>query len=168
MDTKELINLWGYANLRRWLREDLDEVGIPERSKQFLVEVGLPKNEDWTLKFDLPPPGFVQLANNPTWWQIGWDDPVPICLDEVSGGAVIADASDGALPMFVNSSVEQFGMCLGLYERYRRATRDVAEDARLTAVARLESEVQRVDPEAVTSNANYWPLIIEQLNDGLL
>ena len=42
MSHDEIVGFWGRENLRRWPRHLLTDVAIPEASKRFLAEVGLP------------------------------------------------------------------------------------------------------------------------------
>ena len=166
---KDIVNFWGQENLNRWSESSLRDVAIPQPSKRFLIEVGLPSNEDWTLRFDPEADHLPQLPNKGNYRRIGFDDFVPICLDEKRSGCVVAVEKDvGGSERFINSSVERFGEFLVLYQEYRKTARAVSEEEIVKAIAGIEEGMRKADPKAFDDPNNYWPVILEQMNQGLL
>ena len=124
----EIVNFWGKDNLKRWSERSLDDAALPRTSKWFLIEVGLPCQEDWTLRFDSEADQLPSLPNKRHYRRIGFDDHVPVCLNEKQAGAVIAvETESGGAERFMNSSVERLGEFLVLYQEYRRIARVVSE-----------------------------------------
>src|SRR5690349_15424104 len=116
MTHEEIIGFWGHDRLKRWSEHSLRDVNIPESSKQFLREVGLPCKEDWTLRFDAETDKLPPLPSRGNCRQIGFDDSVPLCLDENRRGSVVA--VETRTDRFINTSVERFGEFLVLYQEY--------------------------------------------------
>lgn len=169
MPHEETVKFWGYDNLKRWPESSLRDVNIPHSSKQFLMSVGLPCKEDWTLRFDPEADQLPRLPNKTSCRRIGFDDVVPICLDEERKGCVVAIETDiGGTERFVNSSVERLGEFLVLYQEYRKAARTLSEAEILKLIPTIEARMRQIDPKAVDDPNNYWPVIIEQMNQGLL
>jgi hypothetical protein len=97
---------------------------------------------------------------------------VPICVDEARAGVVVSiEDSCPNGERFINSSVEQFGQFLTLYQEYRRAVRQLTEDDLdeiICIIDRVESRMQTIDSPAFDNPNNWWPTIISQMRSGLL
>jgi hypothetical protein len=132
------------------------------------VEVGLPCRADWTFQFDDEAIRLPRLPHKPSYRRIGFDDPVPICLDEQRNGCVVEVGDEFGYPeRYFNSSVELFGECLVHYQQYRliaRATEDDVPDV----VAATERRMRMADPAAFEDEESCWPVIIEQMTRGML
>lgn len=166
---EDIVKFWGRENLKRWSESSLRDVAIPQPSKRFLIEVGLPYKEDWTLQFDPEADHLPRLPNKANYRRIGFDDFVPICLDEKRGGCVVAVETEvGGSERFINSSVERFGEFLVLYQEYRKAARAVSEEEIVKFISGVEERMRKADPKAFDDPNNYWPVIVEQMNQGLL
>src|SRR5687767_13432201 len=121
MTNDEVVAFWGHDNLKRWPFGSLRDVAVPQSSKRFLAEVGLPYKEDWTLRFDPEADQLPPLPGRANYRLVGFDSTVPICLDEEGGGRVMAIETEiGGPERFINSSVERFGQFLTLYQQYRK------------------------------------------------
>jgi hypothetical protein len=169
MLSDEVVSFWGKDHLRRWSRASLVAARIPESSKSYLSSVGLPIHETWTLKFDADAEHLPQIPNKPHYRRIGFDDIVPICLDEDRAGQVTAVESEiGGIERFINSSVECFGECLVAYQRYRLDAQ-VSEEAEIeNIIDSTEEQMRKADRTAFLNSENWWPLILEQMRQGLL
>lgn len=169
MRLEEIVKFWGQDKLKRWSELSVRDVSIPPSSKQFLTQIGLPNKESWTLRFDPGADQLPRLSNRSSCRRIGFDDFVPICLDEMQGGIVIIDETEvGGSERFINSSVERFGEFLVLYEEYRRVARTASEEEILRTIPDIEERMRMIDPKAFENPNYYWPLIVEQMNQGLL
>lgn len=168
MHTADIIRFWGRDNLRRWSEESLRDVAISASSKSFLAEVGLPLRADWTFQFDDEASWLPPLPNKPSYRRIGFDDPVPICLDERRKGCVVEVGDEFGYPeRYFNASVELFGECLVYYQQYRLIARATEGDVS-DLVAATEQRIRRADPTAFEDEESCWPLIIEQMSYGML
>jgi hypothetical protein len=80
---------------------------------------------------------------------IGFDDVVPICLDELANGRVVAlEHGVGGGERHINSSVERFAQSLVLYQQYREGVRAILEDSAQELIARTADRVRAADPSA--------------------
>jgi hypothetical protein len=169
MTHEEIVNFWGRENLKSWSESSLRDVIISQSSKQFLLEVGLPHQDDWTLRFISETSQIPRVPSRSNCRIIGFDGPVPICLDERHhGSAVAVEMGIGRTERFINTSVERFAEFLVLYQEYRTAARTLSEDETLKFIPSIEERMHKVDPKAFDDRNNYWPVIIEQTNQGLL
>jgi SUKH-4 immunity protein len=168
MTNEEIIDFWGGENLIRWPESALRTIAIPEKSKIFLAQVGMPNQKGWTLHFESGA-GELNLGYRRNCRRIGFDDVVPICLDEDGQGRVIAaEQAVGGKERYINSSVEAFGACLVQYQTYRNEVRTTSEEQIPQLVDKTEKSMRSIDGSAFESIDNYWPVIIEQMRQGLL
>lgn len=171
MNRQEILDFWGEENLVQWPEASLTSAAISPSCKSFLVEVGLPRYEGWSLRFGpLQPELPSSLSLNGTHYLlIGFDYHVPIYLDQ-SNGQVVSE-HEGQPPILVNSNIELFAACLVLYQRYRLTVQRIDDDDEegiQNLVAKVEQQMRETDPTAFKDPNDWWPTIIEQMRDGLL
>jgi hypothetical protein len=165
MTRAEITNFWGRDNLARWSEASLREVAIPDSSKSFLIEVGMPLRADWTLRFDVQA---NQVARGPNGTHcVGFDDVVPICIDD-RGQVMAVEEKVGGGVSYINSSIERFGECLVLYQRYRISVLAASEHEAQNLVSTTENQLRNADPTAFADPNSWWPAIVEQMGHGLL
>jgi SUKH-4 immunity protein len=168
----EITRFWGIDNLQRWDEQTVQQTNLPESSKWFLANVGLPSKEKWTFRFDASVKDLPRLEGRPECRIIGYDYDVPICADEARAGVVVSiEDSCPNSERFVNSSVEQFGHFLTLYQEYRRIARHFTEDDldEITGlIDNVESRMRAGDSSAFETPNNWWPTILSQMRSGLL
>lgn len=169
MTTAEVIQFWGKQNLIRWPRAVLDSTLLPEETKAYLAEVGLPLNVDWTMRFDLDTRRISRWEKNKAYCIIGYDYLVPICLREDQQGCVVW-ADDEGPERFANKSVAALGEFLVLYQKYRLAVPGLGddEDSVQNLIDETEGAMRSVDPVALAGPENVWSTIVEQMRDGML
>ena len=173
MSPEEIVRFWDLQNLRRWTREDIATVAIPASAKAFLVEVGMPVQDGWSLRFDPEADVLPRLSPQSTYRRFGFDYEVRLCLDEARDGAVIAvDIVDTVAPAggqwYVNRDVVRFGACLVYYEQYRAAALATSEAEIEAVISATEKLIRVEDPTAFEDANSWWPSIIQQMNHGLL
>lgn len=171
---------WNADALMRYEPAALDGVHIPEISKHFLIEAGLPRQADLELEFDLSSDELPTLpealeedlpARFNRYRPIGVDTATTICLDERDNGRIYAVDIDGNIPTrFMNSSVPQLAEFLLVFRNGAGVELpQLASEEELEASAlALEHEFRRIDPSVFSDEDNWWPLIVTQRRDGLL
>src|SRR5690348_10544293 len=170
----------GEENLRTVASSAVDSLRLPESSKRFLVNVGLPRKGPLLLEFDFEQDCLQSLSEyvgsrallgtrGTTLRRIGTDYGTQLCLDEAQEGCLVSIDTHGNLPeRLVNSSVEQFAACLVVYLKVARAWTDrINIDAQQLA-AQAKVEISAIDANAIASEENWWSLIYEQVRAGLL
>lgn len=162
MQAKDAIEFWGAA-LIRWPVGLAKRLGLPPPDCDYLQDVGLPVNDEWTFRVERPmghprtEMGFVVVA---------LDGPTPICVDPTRPMRVIAAEEAGLRP--VNSTVAAFGRFLMHYQDYRMKVRGLNEDAAMSLTGDVETRMNAADPAAMADKDFYWPTVVEQMRDGLL
>lgn len=167
MRKEELLSFWGEDRLKRWGENILTGAGLPAGTQAFLSEIGLPVGVDWTFRFN--PEQLPTLPGRNQYRIIGYDDVVPICIDVGAGGRVIAaETSVGGADRYINSDVERFAECLVYFQQYRIAARKVSESEIQEVINTTQKKMQASDLTAFANPNYWWPVIVEQMNDGLL
>jgi hypothetical protein len=148
---------------------------VPDRSKQFLITVGLPRRINFAggeLAFNL-------LDRLPVLRDLfpecagridpGWDDcrflsfeyGAGYVLNQGDGGSIWRVLEDSADSEFVNSSVEMFGWFLAEYTRVGMRSYPKAGDGAVEALDQMEQGMRAMDSRAMTDEAAFWPVVIE-------
>lgn len=166
----------------------LDGINIPEASRQFLIQAGLPRR--WRfLSFDHLTEGLPLLSDilihqdsaNGDYRVLG--DVIPdwsetptayLCIEEGNVGRVVIGEPDNFWLM--NSSIPHFAASLLAYEVFSVAFTEACKDARLDEYESVEAlldqckqQLKRIDPDAMkeiyfdtTIEGDYWPIFLER------
>lgn len=165
---EDVVDYWGAGNLQRWPERAVSQTDLPEPSKAFLVQVGLPLPEKmwsptkWNLRLplDRKAKGRRVLADQPRH-----------LVGEHDGGVIRASTMGhpgGFREAFANSSIELFA--LAITERHKAAagvwpyvettksSTSVEEqtDKWLANLSLFAQRVSRFDPPAMASEATAW------------
>ena len=161
MNEESIIAYWGAQDLKRWSEAALSDVAIPDTSKTFLREVGLPapQRRISSYKFEWHD-ALARIADAPSRRLLGNNYGRPILIDESRDGCVIWGKIDDTWERYVNASVEQFAASLIEVDRF--ATRKLSYDDPATqrAVTALWRELKKIDPTAIADPESLWSLKI--------
>ena len=167
---KEFWEFWG-DDLVRAQPQALQGVSLPAQTKEFLLQVGLPRQADLLLSFQLDLDELPQVGAPSEVFRIGTDGGTSICIDVSQGSCIVSIDPDNQLPTrFVNSGVSQLAECLMIYRNSigGLSRKDLSDDEALNLISKLSKEIEAADPEALQGDDNWWSAIIEQTNAGLL
>ncbi len=161
MTPEQFSSAWGLG-LVRTEPAALLGVNIPEASRRFLIEAGLPSESECMCFGDAEeelPEAYRDL------WPIGVDGATLICVQEETGHVYSIDVDGLGLPTrFVNSGVPELAQCLLIYRVVPGAeAADEEKDADEVAVEfteHLAAAMRRVDPKAMQNWNNYWPGVL--------
>lgn len=168
MTNVEMLRFWEGHHLRRWPASVVHTMEVSDTDKEFLLDVGFALDLDWNFEFDHDP---RRMDSPSRCWLIGYDDPIPLCIDEATEAVVALEDALGLSTRFVNTSVRCFGECLVHYATYRRVGRtldDHDDAAARSLIDEVSIGIAASDPAALGSAENYWSVIVEQMRYGLL
>lgn len=163
--TQATFTFWG-DKLVTWPKDVVMRAGLSVADSEYLTTVGLPCGVDWN--FEIAAPSAERL---PTLFErlivLARDGGVvPICVDLSDDKRIVA--VEGAHKRPVNSSVQQFGAFLMLYQNYRAQVGELDDDAIEQLINETERKMRQLDPQAMANVEAYWPVIVEQMRDGLI
>jgi len=161
--SEAVVGFWN-DQLQPWPKETVEKLGLSPRDATYLQTIGLPVGVDWSLEipafaFERPPSiatGLIPLARDA--------GVVPICLVIETGEVVAIEESRTRA---VNSTLHNFGAFLMFFQDYRRRVRDVGEAESQALIEEVEAKMEHLDPSSMQKEA-YWPVVVEQMRDGLL
>jgi hypothetical protein len=177
MTSREYRTRWPEGVLVRAEPSVLEGLNIPEESRRFFVEAGLPNGTNLELRRDHLQEGLPLLS------EVAKGSPLPVdgnryrvmgedigtymCCDVAAHWCIVSVADVGSsLPVaFVNTSVPQLAECLLLYDECIRVLSPLTlkeEDRVLPSmIRRLEKKFRRIDPAAMRDEYCYWSQVLE-------
>jgi hypothetical protein len=166
MEKSEILSCRG-DDLVRWSEAVVNPLAIPESSKTFLVEVGLPRPSDplWIYRFDDGQQTPARMPENINQVRIG-SRPRPVCLDEGNCGVVVMPYLKRDMERFVNSTVEQLGAFLVLLQRLQKEPLYAENERAIASI--MEAEMRKTDAAAFQDDTCYWSVVIEEMRYSFL
>jgi hypothetical protein len=90
-----------------------------------------------------------------------------ICVHEGEGEVFAVCPNDGSTQR-INRRIELLGEFLALYVEYGEACKELSDEQAGETVTYYENLFRQSDPWAFEESEAWWPLVIEQMNAGLL
>jgi SUKH-4 immunity protein len=160
----------------------LESMDIPSDAKEMMAEIGLPRNASPYFLTELtgidPVPTLAEIVTKnlafvsstaidmSRYYAIGYIEAAVICLEEGSGSVIWFGPGDELDSTFVNSSIRQ--LLIFLYSMFTRRP-GPEEDVDLSSVMEvLKHDLHVADEKAFADYNYYWPVVFEQISDGLL
>lgn len=98
---------------------------------------------------------------------IGNDYGTDLCID--SKGEIISLDPDHELPTrFINQDLKSFLKFLDLFTVYYTKIGEAGEEEQLQILEKLKEEFNRIDSRALDYEDNWWSVILEQIEMGLM
>ncbi len=184
IEPAEFVRRWG-AELVRAAPSAVQDLPVPEESRRFLVEAGLPPKSPWELSFTLGdripalPEAVPEAANRPdlaTYRRIGQDTATHICLDLAREGRLMSVGLEPwrEIPIrFVSTTVPQLAEMLLLSRDFRALRKELRERRAPQSeidelVKSLRADLEGVDQEALADPENFFSLVLEQIEEQML
>ena len=89
-------------------------------------------------------------------------------MDRETGNVMSVDIYGNYPTRFINTSIGQFVTCLYLVSRERAQFKSLSDADIDCQVSDVQQAIMRVDSTALHNDDNWWAIVIEQMNDGLL
>lgn len=164
---EDLAQLWGEDNISLADPATLSRLGLPKGAHEVLTEVGLPKNVEPL--FESKSPSLIgSLGRTGRYCKVGSDYGTAICIETRTGEVVSISRGDEYPDRFVNSDIASFVEFMVLVTRERTSFPDLGGVEIEDAIRRLRVTLQSIDRRALDDPENWWSVIMEQMQDGLL
>lgn len=138
-------------------RNEYFKLELSDETKHILCEIGLPKNPTSFLEFeilekqDLHYKGYIRIGN---------DGGTYICIDE-NDCIVSVDPYDEYPIRYVNKNLKSLIEFICIFSKSSIDNQGTSTDI-------LEDKLKICDESALDSDENWWPIILEQVEDGFL
>lgn len=165
IDSSTAAAVWG--ELSRTPTEAVHALGLTGRAAEILADIGLPRTAEpfftsaaLTL---LPQPG-----STGTRIRFGTDLGTSLIVQVPDGPVVSVPDPAGAPTRYVNADLASYAEFLLETCRSWRTFPGLDDEQIDTRIDALEQHLLSVDPTAFGNPAHCWPVVFEQLRDGLL
>lgn len=178
---EKVAHAWGEDLIQRATPSSVHKLPIPEATKSLLCRVGVPQRAEFLITFEIGNDGIQTLEEFSGsaveklgkkaghYWRIGSDGGSQLCLDDERNGAVVAVDPTGAIETrFVNSNVESLLESLLAVRKYQADRPGIKQSEFIEIVNEIRNELSAIDANALADANNWWSLILEQMEDGLL
>ncbi|MDE5893611.1 MAG: SUKH-4 family immunity protein [Acetatifactor sp.] len=109
----------------------------------------------------------VDVISSSGYTVIGNDYGTDICID--SKGEVISLDPERELPTrFINRDLEAFLKFLGIFTAYYMKACEADEEEQIRILEEVKEEFNKVDSRALDYEDNWWSVILEQIEMGLM
>ena len=156
-------------------RASLSHLRIPDASKRFLVEAGLPADAVLGLQFSRAEDELLSMLQNfpeddlpadySRYYPIGVDAATILCLDERDDGHIYSiDIEGQGIPTrFVNSSVPQLAEFLLILRIVPKEgpPKIYTDEEGAAYTEELAQKFQKIDPAAMQDRNSYWSCYLE-------
>lgn len=161
----DLTRLWGESNVVYPV--DVQAVRLPANAVAVLTEIGLPRHVDPLFRI-----GDMAMINVPSrsglYCRVGSDFGTDLCVS-ADTGEVESFSLTGEYPArFVNTSLALFVEFLVLVSAERKRFPDLGDHEIDQLITSLAERLRQLDGRAFADPDNWWAVIVEQLQDGLL
>ncbi len=159
----DMSEVWSPAEIEHLSLTACQALGLGNETARVLSEAGVPKSVEYM--FELRP---LAPRANGDWIGFGSDGGCDLAVRAPSGEVRAIAGSPEVMSRFVNSSLPQFLQFLARVTGERRITVDLPEDEALARLEDLIDFLRQADPPALSDRDHWWPVLFEQMADGLL
>lgn len=109
----------------------------------------------------------VDITPSSGYTVIGNDYGTNICIN--SKGEVISLDPEQELPTrFINRDLETFLKFINIFTAYHMKVREADEEEQIQILDEMKEEFDKVDSRALDDEDNWWSVIVEQMEIGLM
>ena len=165
-----IVDFFG-ASLTPASSSSIDQFALPENIKTFLKSKGLPLEleNNLLLHFYADAEELTTYTNEKGHFLIIGDDyGTKLGLKESTGEVLSFDPDATLLIRFVNSSILTLLACLAIYSEKQPVLAQAGDDEAAKIVAEMRDEFRALDAKVVNNPENWWSVILEQVEQGML
>lgn len=146
-------------------KEEYRSCDLSDESKKILCDIGLPNKPLNFLEFNIETVENIQLGSE--YIVIGNDYGTSICINK-QNQIVSIDPEDEYPTRFVNKDLKSLLQFIKVYLLYESKLLDVNDDEVNKIIEEIKKEFGEIDAEALNNEENWWSLILEQVELGLM
>lgn len=146
-------------------REEYRNCDLSNTTKKILCDVGLPKEPLYFVQFNIKEIENIKLDEEHI--IIGNDFGTNICInykDEI----VSIDLENEYPIRFINKSLETFLECIITFLTYEDKINDADDDEINQVLQEIKKEFDMIDIQALSNEENWWSVVLEQIELGLM
>lgn len=153
------------SNFELFRKEEYRSCDLSAESKKILCDIGLPKEPLSFLQFNIETIKYIQLGDE--YIIIGNDYGTSICINK-KDEIVSVDPENEYPTRFINKNLICLLKCINIYLSYQEKLIDVNDDEIIKVIEEIKREYEKIDIEALNNEENWWSVILEQVELGLM
>lgn len=160
---KHIYKRW--QNMELVTKEEYKDTGLSQEDKKILCDLGLPENPLKSLSFDLKEIDDIWLDKEHI--VIGNDYGTKLCINK--NNEVVSVDAEGEYPTrFVNTSLSRFLQCIEIYDSYEARFENISDEEVGAIMDEMRTKFHQVDKQALSGEENWWSVILEQVELGVM
>jgi len=160
MNTLKFLN----DNFELYTKKQYQKYDLSSDTQKILCEIGLPKEPIEGVQFDISSSGKAINGNI----VIGENEGTYLCINP-QGEIIAVDQENESLTRFINKDLRSFLDYIVIYlTSQERALEIEDEDERMQVLEEMREEFMKIDGSALDDEENWWAVIIEQIEMGLM
>lgn len=160
------MNMYEYfeRNCELIKREQYREYSLSNETKKILCDIGLPKEPLNFIQFNIDE---IEIELNDSYVVIGNDFGTDICINDKD--EIISIDKENEYPIrFVNKSLKDLLECIFIYKQYEQEINNAEDDDIESILDEIRMKFKIVDKEVFNNEENWWSIILEQIESGMM
>jgi hypothetical protein len=166
---QEIKNFWGDA-LKRISSERIGEYALSPMNKSILFEVGLPIVDDLVTFYKES--GIKECYYGQDRFLIIGDDygtQIGVSLNADTKNEIYSFDVGNELPKrFINSDISKLLQLLLKYKKFKSSIVDCSDEEVALVISKLKVEFIKIDNKALADEENWWSVLLEQHEEGIM
>ncbi len=155
-------------NFELCTQEQYQKFNLSSDTQKILCEIGLPKEPIEGVQFNMDSSEKIKMINGNI--VIGENEGTYLCIN--AHGEIISvdqENEDESLIRFINKDLKSFLDYIVIFLISQEKALDIEEeDERLQVLEEMREEFKKIDEKALNNEENWWAVIIEQIEMGLM
>ena len=162
-------SFWG-DSLKTISPEQIEEFTLSPLNKSILIEIGLPSEDDIiSFYFDSRIQECVLDNNRVLIIGDDYGTQIGVSLNVDAKDAIYSiDISNESPIRFINSDILKLLQFLLLYKKLKSSMIESTDEEAITLISKTRDEFAKIDRKALADENNWWSVILEQHEDGIM
>nr|MBP3282910.1 SUKH-4 family immunity protein [Treponema sp.] len=146
-------------------RKDYNNFDLTENTKKILCDIGLPKEPLGFIKFNIDE--LKTLKHEDDFVIIGTDLGTNICINK-NGEIISVDFENEYPTRLINKNLESFLHFIVVFLLHEDEINSADDDTISQIIQKIKAEFEQIDELALNNQENWWPIILEQIETGMM
>ena len=146
-------------------RKDYNNFDLTENTKKILCDIGLPKEPLGFIKFNIDE--LKTLKHEDDFVIIGTDLGTNICINK-NDEIISVDFENEYPTRLINKNLESFLNFIVIFLLHEDEINSADDDTISQIIQKTKAEFEQIDELALNNQENWWPIILEQIEMGVM
>ena len=146
-------------------RKDYNNFDLTENTKKILCDVGLPKEPLGFIKFNIDE--LKTLKHEDDFVIIGTDLGTNICINK-NDEIISVDFENEYPTRLINKNLESFLHFIVIFLLHEDKINSADDDTISQIIQKIKAEFEQIDELALNNQENWWSIILEQIETGMM